>query len=143
MCYALYRGWFTWLEEVELRLYAIKYERLLTFCYICGLIGHTKQSCSKKDELLETNNLSFQYGSWPRAQIGGPNQNRGFWRNGIEILDKSSPSSEANNKSKTRTREEDEIWTKKEKQGLEMKAQNKTRNWKNGCLSQLVKDGVV
>ncbi|MBA0688472.1 hypothetical protein Goari_006259 [Gossypium aridum] len=93
-----------WMELIRLR---VKINVLCPLQRVVHLVG--------RDELLETNNLSFQYESWPRAQIGGPNQNRGFWRNGIEILDKSSPSSEANNKSKTRTREEDEIWTQKGK----------------------------
>ncbi|MBA0772299.1 hypothetical protein Gotri_007708 [Gossypium trilobum] len=64
--------------------------------------------------LIETNNLSFQHGSWFKAQ-GGFTQNRGNWRNGIEILDKPTNSNEANNESKTGTREENKILTQKGK----------------------------
>ncbi|MBA0717610.1 hypothetical protein Golax_005411 [Gossypium laxum] len=47
-----------------------------------------------KEEHLETNNLSFQYGSWLRVRLGGSTQTRGNWRNGIEILEKKiNPSS--------------------------------------------------
>ncbi|MBA0834152.1 hypothetical protein Goarm_006532 [Gossypium armourianum] len=65
--------------------------------------------------LIETNNLSFQHGSWFKVQIGGFTQNRGNWRNGIEILDKLTNFNEANNESKTGTREENEILTQKGK----------------------------
>ncbi|MBA0556226.1 hypothetical protein Golob_026342 [Gossypium lobatum] len=64
----------------------IKYERLPAFCYICGLISHSTKKCHRKEEHIKSNDISFQYGSWLRAQIGGPNQNRGNWRNGIKVI---------------------------------------------------------
>ncbi|PPD68779.1 hypothetical protein GOBAR_DD34342 [Gossypium barbadense] len=47
------------------------------------------------------NNLNFQYGSWLRAQLEGLTQNRGNWRNGIEILEKKIILSEENKSNKT------------------------------------------
>ncbi|KAK5833329.1 hypothetical protein PVK06_017152 [Gossypium arboreum] len=54
---------------------ATKYERLLTFCYIYGLISHSTQKCDRKKEQSKSNNTSLKYGNWLRAQIGVPNQN--------------------------------------------------------------------
>ncbi|PPD79093.1 hypothetical protein GOBAR_DD23980 [Gossypium barbadense] len=65
---------------------AIKYERLPAFYYICGLISHSTQKCHRKEEHTKSNNISFKYGSWLRAQIGGPNQNCGSWRNSIKVI---------------------------------------------------------
>ncbi|MBA0729932.1 hypothetical protein Golax_022888, partial [Gossypium laxum] len=65
---------------------AIKYERLPIFYYSCSLISYSTQKCDKKVDLSKSNNTSFQYGNWLRAHIGMPNQNRGYWRNGVEVI---------------------------------------------------------
>ncbi|MBA0707726.1 hypothetical protein Golax_019747 [Gossypium laxum] len=94
----------------------IKYERLPAFCYICGLIGHTTQKCNREEEHLVTGNISFQYGSWPRVQLGGTTQTRGNWRNGIEILEKKINLSEETKDAKERSGEENDITLLKEKE---------------------------
>ncbi|PPR92676.1 hypothetical protein GOBAR_AA27996 [Gossypium barbadense] len=71
----------------ESESYAHSSTRDYLFCYICGIIGHSTQNYDKKDECLDMSNHSFQYGNWLRVQVRGPNQDKGSWRNGIEILD--------------------------------------------------------
>ena len=43
----------------------IKYERLLTFCYVCGIIGHIERDCLLHQE--EEKEIEKQWGSWLRA----------------------------------------------------------------------------
>lgn len=43
----------------------LKYERLPTFCYVCGLIGHIERDCLKGSE--EDKETGKQWGSWLRA----------------------------------------------------------------------------
>lgn len=45
-----------------------EYERLPTFCFICGRMGHDNRHCSMS---LEEHNTSQQYGDWMRAN-GNP-----------------------------------------------------------------------
>ncbi|MBA0561254.1 hypothetical protein Golob_018099 [Gossypium lobatum] len=75
---------------------AIKFERLPAFCYYCGIIGHTTQKCKKKEGVSDSNNLGLQYGNWLRALPMNPNQNRGIWRNGIEIVSTQSIANDTN-----------------------------------------------
>ncbi|MBA0633738.1 hypothetical protein Godav_024702 [Gossypium davidsonii] len=86
-------------------VYAIKFERLPAFCYYCGIIGHTTQKCKKKEEVSDSNNLGLQYGNWLWAPPMNPNQNRGIWRNGIEIASTQSIANDTNEESKSDTRE--------------------------------------
>lgn len=46
-------------------LVKIKYERLPTFCYMCGVIGHIERDCLAADENDRTDEK--QWGSWLRA----------------------------------------------------------------------------
>ncbi|MFQ6658804.1 hypothetical protein Gotur_027916 [Gossypium turneri] len=73
-------------SESAVYVCAIKYETLPIFCYSCGLISYSTQKCDKKVDLSKSNNTSFQYGNWLRAHIGMPNENRGYWRNGVEVI---------------------------------------------------------
>ncbi|MBA0648455.1 hypothetical protein Goklo_016172 [Gossypium klotzschianum] len=63
----------------------IKYERLPDFYYDCGLIGHSSKTCKyNKGSTLNESNL--QYGSWMRASLVNPTQDRGMRRNGVELV---------------------------------------------------------
>lgn len=42
------------------------YENVPTFCFICGIIGHSEKFCSKLFEVLE-NKVVKPYGAWMRA----------------------------------------------------------------------------
>ncbi|MBA0787197.1 hypothetical protein Gotri_027992 [Gossypium trilobum] len=78
---------------------AIRYKCLPRFCYIYGLISHSIQRCDKKKESSKSNKMGFQYENWLRAPTGMPNQNRGPWRNGIEVnTDNKVKESESNGK---------------------------------------------
>lgn len=63
-----------------------KYERLSTFCFVCGLMGHSDRDCSivyaNPDKVIER-----AYGTWLRAPLKmGKNQNIGarWLRNGAD-----------------------------------------------------------
>lgn len=45
-----------------------KYERLYTFCYFCGLLGHSEKYCAKAIDSDKTSN-AFEYGPWLRAPV--------------------------------------------------------------------------
>ncbi|PPR96064.1 hypothetical protein GOBAR_AA24607 [Gossypium barbadense] len=72
-----------------------------------GIIGHTIQKCKKNEEVSDSNNLGLQYGNWLRALPMNPNQNRGIWRNGIEMVSTQSITNDTIEESKLDTREED------------------------------------
>lgn len=42
----------------------IKYERLSDFCYECGKVGHTTQSCKEKVRMSETKMGHPMYSLW-------------------------------------------------------------------------------
>ncbi|MBA0778040.1 hypothetical protein Gotri_005971 [Gossypium trilobum] len=71
-------------------------------------------------KMNNTNNFSFQYRNWLRIQLGGSNQNKGNWRNRIEILDNQTNSKDVNKRSKEGTRDDNETTTQKGKKSLEM-----------------------
>ncbi|MBA0679822.1 hypothetical protein Goari_011568 [Gossypium aridum] len=80
-------------EAIEI-ICVLKYERLPAFCYSCGFIGHTTTKCKNKYGAFESNVLNPQYRSWMRANIVVPNQDRGIWRNGVEIVSTKTLSNE-------------------------------------------------
>ena len=43
-----------------------KYENVPTFCFICGVVGHSEKFCSKLFEMPE-NDIIKPYGPWMRA----------------------------------------------------------------------------
>lgn len=45
---------------------SFKYERLSSFCFICGLLGHTDRFCSKLFSTPESD-IKKEWGSWLRA----------------------------------------------------------------------------
>ncbi|MBA0756104.1 hypothetical protein Gogos_022415 [Gossypium gossypioides] len=102
-------------EEKEI-VCAIKYERVRTFCYICGIMGHSTQKCDKRVEHLESGKNSFQFGSWLRVQVNGNGQARGNWRNGVEIIESKLDDINETNDSKERSGEENGPMGFKEKE---------------------------
>ncbi|KAK9281274.1 hypothetical protein L1049_004170 [Liquidambar formosana] len=47
---------------------SVKYERLLTFCYYCGMLGHVEKDYEKRcADGNESSKVFFQYGSWLHA----------------------------------------------------------------------------
>ncbi|MED6118980.1 hypothetical protein PIB30_007870 [Stylosanthes scabra] len=48
-----------------------RYERLPTFCYYCGHIGHYENSCEKAEEQGESAIKSRELGAWLRAEVMG------------------------------------------------------------------------
>ncbi|KAK5786025.1 hypothetical protein PVK06_040650 [Gossypium arboreum] len=64
----------------------LKYKRLLDFCYLFGLIGHTVKTCKNKLPGPVSNEANLQYGSWLRVPVAVPTQGRGIRRNRVEIM---------------------------------------------------------
>ncbi|PPD67275.1 hypothetical protein GOBAR_DD35844 [Gossypium barbadense] len=73
-------------HEGEEFVFAIRYEKLPRFCYICGLIGHTTQKCKEQMINNESQDNIFQYGNWLKVPVRVINQNNGLLRNGIEMI---------------------------------------------------------
>ncbi|MBA0837844.1 hypothetical protein Goarm_009962, partial [Gossypium armourianum] len=72
-------------------------------------------------------NHSFQYGNWLRVQVGGPNKDKGSWRNGIEILNNRTTSKEGDKGSKEGTRDDNDT--------TKQKGKEKAREWEENLAS--------
>ncbi|PPR92754.1 hypothetical protein GOBAR_AA27921 [Gossypium barbadense] len=113
------------------RIGVIKYERLSDFCYICGLIGHTLKLCNNNKGGMELNDSNLQYGSWMRAPIVTPIQERGLRRNGVELVKSRPRVNEENEERLSNSREECEQHGAKGKE----KAWDQTANiWMRALL---------
>ncbi|MBA0567282.1 hypothetical protein Golob_012028 [Gossypium lobatum] len=99
-------------------IFAIKYERLLTFCYSCDLIGHTTGKCTNKEETSDSSSLNLQSGSWLKANTVAQNQDRSMWRNRIEIVATNGFLNKAKDESKTDTKDESEQISQKGKRKM-------------------------
>ncbi|KAF7128180.1 hypothetical protein RHSIM_Rhsim11G0009900 [Rhododendron simsii] len=62
----LKKGFFLKRREKDDLWIRFKYERLSDFCYVCGLIGHGLNDCTKK---FDGNHSSLKFGSFLRAEI--------------------------------------------------------------------------
>ena len=47
----------------------LSYERMSTFLYECGIIGHGETECTKKNDEHEGNENVKQYGDWLSASL--------------------------------------------------------------------------
>lgn len=58
---------------------AFKYERMASFCFYCGMVGHLEKSCSARiGDVKDGNLLSGQFGDWLKAdtfKTGSPASN--------------------------------------------------------------------
>ena len=64
----LMRGKMIHIEDVEEGWVYFKYERLPTFCYCCGILGHQERECQTiRKGSLSSEEDDLQYGPWLRA----------------------------------------------------------------------------
>ncbi|PPS12829.1 hypothetical protein GOBAR_AA07812 [Gossypium barbadense] len=62
----------------------------------------------------------LQYGNWLRVQLNGNGQNRGNWRNGVEIIESKVEANTETNEGKKRSGDESELMGLKEKEKIKV-----------------------
>ncbi|KAK5820108.1 hypothetical protein PVK06_025154 [Gossypium arboreum] len=113
----------------------IKYKRLLDFCYVCGLIGHTIKKCQNSKAGVGVNDSNLQYRSWMRISIVNPNQERGMRRNGVEIVKTTILSNKDKEESQTNTGDESGSLARKKKRSEAKKTRYRPHLWKKEVKS--------
>ena len=72
------RGKIIHIEDIEEGWVFFKYERLPTFCYWCGILGHQDRECQQINKrCLHMDEDEFQYGPWMHTIAPKINQKKG------------------------------------------------------------------
>jgi hypothetical protein len=75
---------FEWEQGAEVKV-IFKYEKLGNFCFVCGILGHTESSCSKKHEVVYIE-VERKWGNFIRAEngfLGGGAASNNWLRGGL------------------------------------------------------------
>nr|KJB61256.1 hypothetical protein B456_009G348300 [Gossypium raimondii] len=119
----------------------IKYERLPDFCYGCGIIGHSSKICRHNKEASKLNESNLQYGSWMRAPLVYPTQDRNIRRNGVELMKSKDQMNADREESQSNSRGESEQMGQKGKETSGEEESMSTSPWEKRS-HKAMRDGL-